>query len=314
MPRIDVHAHLVPENCSDLIAGRNTDAGKPPNVVDSMSDISTRLLHMDERGIDVQLLSAPPWLCNPPIEVARRLNDGTAEVIRSYPSRFKGLATVPMADPEIAATELERCVKDLGFVGLEILSNVEGENLHESRFKPLYAKMTELQTPAFIHPHNVLGAKDRLQDFYLTNFIGNPTDTAVAAACLIFGGVLKEMPELQFILAHGGGSCPYLRGRWEHGWRRKVEGSRIIHRPPSEYFQKLYFDTLTHSIPALNYLVETVGPEKVILGSDYPFDMGDFDPVKTISALPHASDAEKELIFGGNAARLFKLDAVATHL
>jgi len=311
MPRIDVHAHLVPESCADLIPGRNTDAGKPPNVLDSMSDIPERMGHMDERGIDVQLISMPPWLCNLEINTARRLNDGVAEAITPHKDRFAGLATVPMADPEVAARELERCVKELGFVGLEILSNVEGENLDKARFAPLYRKMVELGTPAFIHPHNVLAAKERLQDFYLTNLIGNPTDTAVAAASLIFGGVLQEMPDLKFILAHGGGTCPYLRGRWEHGWRRRVEGPRIIHRPPSEYFQKLYFDTLTHSVPALNYLVETVGAEHVMLGSDYPFDMGDYDPVKSVSALPHASDAEKEAIYGGNAAEVFKLDVAA---
>ena len=139
------------------------------------------------------------------------------------------------------------------------------------------------------------------------NLIGNPTDTAVAAASLIFGGVLAEMPRLKFVLAHGGGSCPLLRGRWEHAWRLGLVEQAAIQRPPSEYFRLLYFDTLTHSVPALNYLVETAGVERVMLGSDYPFGMGDFTPPRTVEALPHASDADREAIYSGNAVRVFGL-------
>ena len=141
----------------------------------------------------------------------------------------------------------------------------------------------------------------------LGNLIGNPTDTAVAAASLIFGGVLAEMPRLKFVLAHGGGSCPLLRGRWEHAWRLGLVEQAVIQRPPNEYFRLLYFDTLTHSVPALNYLVETAGVERVMLGSDYPFGMGDFTPPRTVEALPHASDADREAIYSGNAVRVFGL-------
>jgi aminocarboxymuconate-semialdehyde decarboxylase len=160
--------------------------------------------------------------------------------------------------------------------------------------------------PVFIHPSNVLGA-DRLRSYYLQNLIGNPSDTAVAAASLIFGGVLKEFPRLKFYLSHGGGSCPYLRGRWEHGWQVRPEARANIDRPPSDYFRLLCFDSLVHSVPALNFLVETVGPGRVMMGTDYPFDMGDRDPVKTVASLPHLSDDQKEMIFGSNAAALFKI-------
>ena len=306
--KIDVHAHYVPESCADLVTGQLTDAGQPPGVADSMSDLKERFDHMDERGVDVELVSVPPWLANPDPATAKRLNDAAAEAVAAHPDRLTGLATVPMQEPEAAAAELERCVKELGFRGLEILTNVGGENLHEARFAPLYRKMQELDVAAFVHPQNVVGAQDRLRPFYLTNFIGNPTDTAIAAACLIFGGVLQEMPRLRFVLAHGGGTCPLLRGRWEHGWQMKSEGPRIIHRPPSEFFRLLYFDTLTHSTPALNYLVETVGVERVMIGTDYPFNMGDFAPVSTVAALPHVSDAQKAAIYGDNAVRVFGLD------
>ena len=153
-----------------------------------------------------------------------------------------------MQEPEAAAAELERCIKELGFRGLEILTNVQGENLHSARFAPLYRKMQELDVAAFVHPQNVLG-QDRLGQFFMNNIIGNPSDTAVAAGCLIFGGVLEEMPDLRFVLAHGGGTCPLLRGRWEHAWRQHLILETQIPRPPSEYFSKLYFDTLTHSTP-----------------------------------------------------------------
>jgi aminocarboxymuconate-semialdehyde decarboxylase len=163
-----------------------------------------------------------------------------------------------------------------------------------------------LDVPVFIHPSNVLGG-DRLRRYHLQNLIGNPSDTAVAAASLIFGGVLKEFPRLKFYLAHGGGSCPLLRGRWDHGWRVRPEARANIERPPHDYFRLLHFDSLVHSVPALNFLAETVGAERVMMGTDYPFDMGDRDPVKTIASLPHLSDNQKEMIFGGNAAALFKI-------
>jgi aminocarboxymuconate-semialdehyde decarboxylase len=179
-------------------------------------------------------------------------------------------------------------------------------NLDDASLAPFYAKVQELDVAVFIHPLTVLGA-ERLRRFHLGNLIGNPTEDAVAAASLIFGGVLKEFPRLKFYIAHGGGSCPFLRGRWEHGWRVRPEARIKIDRPPSEYFSLLYFDSLTHSGPALNYLVETVGPERVMLGTDYPYDMSDVDPLKTIASLPHLTDMQRDMIYGDNAAALFKI-------
>jgi aminocarboxymuconate-semialdehyde decarboxylase len=303
--RIDVHAHFIPESCIDL--DRTGGAGPAANRRDSMSDLDVRMSDMTERGVDMQLVSTPPWIANCEPATATRINDATADTIAGHRDRFTGLATVSMQEPEAAAAELERCVKELGFRGAEILTNVGGANLNEARFAPFYRKLQELDVPAFVHPANVLGA-DRLHDFFLGNLIGNPTDTAVAAASLIFGGVLAEMPRLKFVLAHGGGTCPLLRGRWEHAWRLGLVEQTTIKRPPSEYFSKLYFDTLTHSVPALNYLVETAGVERVMLGSDYPFGMGDFTPPETVEALPHASDADKEAMYSGNAVRVFGLD------
>lgn len=301
--KIDVHAHYIPESCLELV-GMGPEPGA---LVGDITDLGKRLRDMDAMGVDIQAVS--PWLgfLNRDLATARRMNDGIAQAVRLHPNRFVGLAVVPMSSPTEAAAELERAVKELGMRGLGIASNVDGRNLDDQEFAPFYSKVQELDVPVFIHPANVLGM-DRMGSYHLGNLLGNPTDTAAAAASLIFGGVLKEFPRIKFYLAHGGGSCPFLRGRWEHGWRIRQEARANIDKPPSEYFRLLYFDSLLHSVPALNYLVETVGVERVMLGTDYPFDMGDHDPVKTIASLPHLSDGQKEQIFGGNAAALFKID------
>ena len=301
---IDVHAHHIPESCLDLddaILGGVTTLG-------DLTDVERRMRDMESMGVDMQVLSVPPGLLNRERETSRRLTIGIADTVDRHRDRFIGLAAVPMRTPEQAAGELEWSIKELGLHGLEIGSNVGGTNLDSRAFAPLYAKLQELDVPVFIHPVEVLGA-DRLGLYYLSNLLGNPTDTAVAAASLIFGGVLEEFPGLRFYLAHGGGSCLYLRGRWEHGWRVRADVKVNTARPPGEYFGALYFDSLTHSVPALGYLVQSVGAERVMLGSDYPFDMGDPDPVKTVRSLPHLSELQKDLVLGGNARNLFKLDA-----
>ncbi len=322
--KIDVHAHYIPER---FVAGdgniRITREGTEEAVftgrrtavtTDSISNRERRLREMDELGVDVQVLSVLPTLfvnslaLDSAAEACRQINNAFAEAVSAHPDRFVAIANLPMQDPQAAARELERTVKDLGFRGAEICTNINGKNLDDRGLAPFYRKMDELDVPVFLHPSDVLG-QERLRSYHLANLIGNPTDTAVAAASLIFGGVLKELPRLKFYLAHAGGSCPYLRGRWEHGWQVRLEGKVNIQRPPSEYLKLLYFDSLAHSVPALNFLLESVGPERVMLGSDYPADMNDPDPVKTIASLPHLSDAEKELIYSGNAMRLFKIEA-----
>jgi aminocarboxymuconate-semialdehyde decarboxylase len=321
--KIDVHAHCIPEkfyvggndvhitrNGSDEVLHR-TDRG-PAYIGDTITNLDKRLEEMDREGVDIQVLSVAPGLFLYRLEPAtalaacQSLNNALAEIAQDNPSRFRAIANVPLQEPELAARELERCVRDLGMRGLEMSTNIEGMNLDHPSLAPFWAKMVELDVPAFLHPTNVLG-QDRLDKYHLANLIGNPTDTAVAAASLIFGGVLKELPRIKFYLAHGGGTCPYLRGRWEHGWHVRPEGKVNIQNPPSEYMGLLYFDSLTHSVPALNYLVETMGPERVMLGTDYPYDMHDIEPVKTIASLPHTSNAEKEMIYSGNARELFKI-------
>jgi aminocarboxymuconate-semialdehyde decarboxylase len=200
-------------------------------------------------------------------------------------------------------------VRELGLRGVEICSQINGKNLDDRSFRSFYAKVQELDVPIFIHPAGVPGLEARLGSYYLTNLIGNPMDTTIAAASLIFGGVMKEFPQLKVYLAYGGGACPYIRSRWDHGWQVRPEGKANIERPPSEYFSQIYFDSLTHGAPALSYLASTVGAERIMLGTDYPFDMGNYNSVAAIEATAGVTDAKKAQMLGGNAARLFKIEA-----
>ncbi len=329
--RIDTHCHFIPKQYveqdasmpASTYAVRIADgSGRvlqslaardvPGGDAEQVYSLERRVRDMDRLGVDVHVLSISPWLfayhLDPAtmVAVCRLLNDAFAAEIARRPDRFVALAHVPMQDAGAAAAELERCVRDLGFRGAEICSHINGANLDDPALAPFYRKAQELDVPVFIHPQQVLGA-DRLSRYHLANLIGNPTDTAVAAASLIFGGVLQEFPRLQFYLAHGGGTCPLLRGRWEHGWRVRPEAKQHIKRPPSEFFQRFMFDSLTHSGEALDYLVRAVGAERVMLGSDYPADMADPDPVKSIQSVPSLTDPERQRILGDNAAELFKI-------
>ena len=323
--KIDVHAHIIPESFVDgdevhfPLDGDDEVVSRPLSPLsnferETMYSVPRRLRDMDERNVDIHVLSLQPMFTyslapERALRACRSINNAFADIVQQNPDRFIALADLPMHSPEDAARELERCVRDLGLKGAEICSQINGMNLDDSSLRPFYEKMQELDVPVFIHPAGVPGLEDRLGRYYLTNLIGNPMDTTIAAASLVFGGVLKEFPRLKFYLAHAGGACPYIRGRWDHGWRVRDEGKQSIQRLPSEYLRLLYFDCLAHGGPALNYLVETMGPERVMLGSDYPFDMSDSDPVKTVAAISGISDAEREMIYSGNAMRLFNLDS-----
>jgi aminocarboxymuconate-semialdehyde decarboxylase len=279
---------------------------------DSIYSVERRLRDMDEQGLDMHVISLQPMFADAlpaerAIRICRQINDAFAAVVAANPTRFLALANLPMQSPEDAARELERAVRDLGLRGAEICSQINGKNLDDASFAPFYAKAQELDVPIFIHPAGVPGLGERLGRYYLTNLIGNPMDTTIAAASLIFGGVLRDFPRLKVYLAHGGGACPYIRYRWDHGWKVRAEGKVNITRPPSEYFKQLYFDSLTHGAPALSFLASTVGPERIMIGTDYPFDMGNYNSAAGVESAAGLTDAEKDLILGGNAVRLFGL-------
>ena len=326
--RIDVHNHFIPEACFNL-PGRDGKPYRPSVVIDSSGqevmlmdgaqpgplarkffDPEMRIEDMIGMMVDMQVLAPLPALyyaadADVALGLCREENDRIAEVVKSHPDRFAGMAAVPLQDAAKSVNELERAVRELDLRGVQINSNVNGKNLGEPEFWPLYEAAQDLNVPVLVHPLFVAGAK-RLQRYYLTNLIGNPIDTTIAIASIIFGGVLEEFPDLRFIFAHAGGCIPYIKGRIEHGYRVVPECRNAIPRPPGEYIRLMYFDTITHSRQALDYMVETHGSERVVLGSDYPFLMGDLDPVEGIQALP-LSDAKREEIVWHNAASLFKL-------
>ena len=271
-------------------------------------DIARRLADMDAAGVDMHILSVTPqtWLYGQEagIGVAASIiqNDEMSRLIKEHPDRFAGIATLPMQAPEQAADELRRAMSKLGLRGAMIGSNVGGKNLDDPSFEPLWAAAAELDAFLVIHPGNVAGA-DRLRSYYLNNLIGNPLDTTIAAACLMFGGVLERYPTLKPLMVHGGGFIPYQGGRWVHGWKVRPEPKLHIKHSPEEYLDRFLYDTILHSKTSLEFLVASVGADRVFLGSDYPYDMGMLDCVRHVRALA-ISAADKDTILGDHAAKI----------
>jgi aminocarboxymuconate-semialdehyde decarboxylase len=212
------------------------------------------------------------------------LNDSFAEDLSSFRGslRFAALANVPMQDARAAAGELERCVSRHGFRGAMIATNVAGANLDEARFDPFWQKAQELNVPVVLHPFAVVGP-ERMERYYLGNALGNPTDTTIAAASLIFGGVLDRFPNLQIVLMHGGGFLPYQYGRLDHARDVRPEPGQNGAGMPRDYLRRFLFDSIVFSPRVLRYLVDAVGADRVLLGTDYPFDMGDYTPTERLA-------------------------------
>jgi aminocarboxymuconate-semialdehyde decarboxylase len=229
-------------------------------------------------------------------------NDGIAALVAARPDRFLGIATLPMQAPELAAAELRRAVRNLKLRGAMIGSNVMGRNLDHPDLEPLWAAASELEALLLIHPVNV-GAAERLRSYYLNNLIGNPLDTTIAAACLVFGGVLERHPKLKVCLVHGGGFVPYQAGRWAHGWQVRGEPKVNLKQSPEPWIGRFYYDTILHSKESLSFLVGSAGPHRVLLGSDYPYDMGTGECVRQVKALA-ISEADKDTVLGGEAWKL----------
>jgi aminocarboxymuconate-semialdehyde decarboxylase len=274
-------------------------------------DIPRRLKDMDAAGVDVHVLSATPqtylYGLEPALGVVTSAiqNDQMAKHIAEHPTRFMGIATLPMQAPDKAADELRRAMTKLGLRGAMFASNILGKNLDDPSFEPLWATAEELGAFMFIHPNNVAGA-DRLKSYYLQNLIGNPLDTTIAAACLVFGGVLDRHPKLNFILAHGGGFTPYQAARWEHGWAVRPEPKKNVPEQPKDIARRFYYDTILHSAPVLEFMIAHVGADRVMLGSDYPYDMGMMDCVAHVRGLK-ISDGDKDTILTKRAEVLLKV-------
>jgi len=271
-------------------------------------DIERRFKDMDAAEVDVHLLSVAPqtWLYGQEAAVGVTAsaiqNDEIARLVKEHPERFSGIATLPMQAPDKAADELRRAMRKLGLHGAMIGSNIGGKNLDDPSFEPLWAAAEELDAFMMIHPGNVAGA-DRLRSYYLGNLIGNPLDTTIAGACLIFGGVLERHPKLNFIMSHGGGFIPYQGGRWVHGWEVRPEPKVHVKHSPAPFLDRFLYDTILHAQAPLEFLISSVGANRVFLGSDYPYDMGTGECVRQVRAA-NISAADRDIILGGHAAKI----------
>lgn len=313
---VDCHAHLVPR---DALARRGwlraADGQVAVRVDDRWQAVPRGLVEpevlMDDgvaQGIAVRVVSLPPFLLHhdlPPADAAaysRAMNDGLAAVARAAGGRLRALATVPLQDPAAAVAELQRAREDLGCDGVTIAASVAGRlELDDPALEPFWEACERLGVLVFVHPHDVAGA-GRMQRYHLRNLVGNPAETALGAAYLIFGGVLDRHPGLVVLLAHGGGALPWLVGRLDRGVDVRPECKHVA-TPPSQQARRFLYDTVVFSPRILRTLVEWVGPARVVLGTDAPFDMSDPHPVTTVTQA--LSDVEaRRAVLEGNAARL----------
>lgn len=287
---------------------RKQDADRTP----VSTRIDARLAEMDAAGIDLQVVKPPPPQCyfTLPTEIAvpatRLVNDGIAAFVAQRPDRLLGFGTVPLQDGREAALELERCTRDLGFRGTQILTNVHGRELSDPEYAPFWAKAEELGTLVVIHPNGFTGG-ERLSRFYFNNVLGNPLETTIALHYLIFDGVLERHPDLKILAAHGGGYLGGYSGRIDHAWGARSDAHGDLPRPPGEYLKKVYFDTIVFTPHQLEYLVKVFGAEKILMGTDFPFDMAESDPLGHIASVEGFDAATRAAIAGGNAKALLGL-------
>ena len=328
MPTYDVHAHCIPADLVDLL--RTDGAAYGIEVVKGergesavlangqqigpfrsiLGDVDARLASMDAAGVDVQLLSS--WVdltaygMDPAHGAAytRRFNEIMADEARRHPGRFLALVTVPLQSPGHAAEELHHAVTELGMVGVEIATTVGQTDLDLAGLETFWEAAAELRCLVLIHPCDPLSGVDLARNF-LDNMVGRPAESSIAIGHLIFSGILERHPDLVACVVHGGGFVPYQLGRMQRGYEAAPHlTAKNIDTPPEELARRLYFDTVLHDPTAIAFMVDRIGVDHVVLGSDYPFEMGDLDPVNTLNSVPDLTEADRKLIREGNVARI----------
>jgi aminocarboxymuconate-semialdehyde decarboxylase len=326
MKRIDVHSHVIPETIvqamreqpqlyKTVIEGeghqRKFVRGKVKfDLIPEFYDADAKIESMDRKGIDISVISPGPQAffyglgADQALKTARIVNEGVAKMVDAHPDRLRGMATLPMQHPDAAIDELERVVKEYGFKSVEIGTAIGDEELAEPRFRPVLRRIQELKVVVFAHP-NTQGSAGRLDCYYLTNLIGNPLDTTIMVGKLMFSGALDELKDIKILLAHGGGFLPYQIGRFVHGHKVRPDTAAVTQSDPLEMLRRFYFDALTHSPQAIRHLIDTVGSERVVIGTDSPFDMGEEQPLARLDAVPGLTQKEREDVCYRSALQLF---------
>jgi aminocarboxymuconate-semialdehyde decarboxylase len=334
LPVIDLHCHISTPAVEKLVTGhpdrlaeikstgelqgpKSTEHNRTvmlPACMAKMTNLETRLSDMDAMRVDIQVLSPSPgqyyyWADE---DLAKQIvtlqNEHIAETVAAHPDRFAGLAAVALQHPELAAAQLEHAVAKLGMRGVEISSSAGGRELADPALDVFWAKAEDLGAVVFIHPLGTsLGA--RLNKSYLANIIGQPIETTIALSHLIFGGVLDRNPTLKIVAAHGGGYLPTYSTRSDHAWHARPD-SHTMEEPLSNYLRRIHFDSLVYTPEALKALIDQVGSSQIVVGTDYPFDMGSYDVLELIAAVEGLSDAQRGDILSGNAATLLGLGPI----
>ncbi len=323
--KVDIHTHILPKTWPDLrerygyggfVALDHCSPGKANMMIDGRVfrpiehrcwDAAVRIEDCETAGVDVQVLSTVPvmfcYWAQPEHahDLSQILNDDLANTVRTHPGRFVGLGTIPMQAPELAIKELERCVKDLGFAGVQIGSNVNTENLSEAKFFPIFEAAAALGAAVFVHPWAMMG-RDDMRKYWLPWLVGMPAETSRAICSLIFSGVLEKLPKLRIAFAHGGGSFPLTLGRIEHGFHCRPDLVALDNpHNPRKYLDRMVFDSLVHDPAALRFLIDLVGVNQIALGTDYPFPLGEQEPGKLIEGMTCLNDEQKARLLGGTA-------------
>jgi aminocarboxymuconate-semialdehyde decarboxylase len=322
---IDFHSHAIPET---ILAAMRADPVRFGTRVEEKEGklhlvrgklrlalapelylADAKVEGMDRKGIEISVVSPGPqvFFYDLPeadgIAAARLVNDGIAAMAAAHPRRLRAMATLPLQNPDASIAEMERVAADHGFKGIEIATSAPGGEIADEKYRGVLRRARELGLTIFAHP-NTVGAGGRLDCYYLTNLIGNPLETTIMVANLIFSGALDELEGLKMLLAHGGGFAPYQIGRFVHGHRVRPETRARTASSAKALLKRFYFDTITHDPQALRYLIDLVGAERIVVGSDAPFDMGDETPAATLAAVPGLTATEREQIARGTALSL----------
>jgi aminocarboxymuconate-semialdehyde decarboxylase len=332
---VDFHCHVLTLAAEALVADRPEKRAEPalmlgavgadslahnnvvmlPKAFPKLTRLEDRLADMDAMGVDMQVLSPSPsqyyYWADPDLARAlvRTQNEHVAETCARHPDRLVGLGTLALQHPKLAAEQLRDAVKRLGLKGVEISTAVNDLELGAGELAPFWSAAEELGAVVFIHPFGTTLGK-RLNSHYLSNIIGQPLETTIALSHLIFGGVLDRHPGLRIVAAHGGGYLPSYCGRSNHGHAVRPEAQAMAKQSPIEYLRRIWFDTLVYDPQSLRHLIDVVGVSQLVVGSDYPFDMGHNDPRGLLAATPGLSEAERAAILGGNARSLLGIETI----